>query len=260
MPSEVVRSAAECSGQVDARPMEELDSCAHDAIRQILTRAAAGDEMAMRLFVERVHLFVRCLELLQTAQPEKLRALAAERSRWPVLLSLNPQDMRIAQQRLRDLTLGEKALAPTRSNQRTDRRIFWTRMAQFAVSECDCTRVMVPILASLAASAGVAPKRIPHMAWRTPLDATCYFMRDGCICIADWEKLCLNLSKPITKTNFKEWWEVVRRFAYEYWDSSPAAYASALKIIGQPDIGEAIRRNMAFDRLEQALRGLTGAR
>ena len=260
MPSERLRSPAELSGEVDNHSLEELCSQALNSHRQILIRAVAGDERAMHFFADRVRMSVHCLEILEKAQGEKLRALAEQCPWWPVKLSLNPQDIQIAKHRLRNLSVGQKALTPTRSGQRVDRRSFWTRLAAWAVDECyNITRTVVPMLERHAQSAGAKPNRVKQKLWGTPVQATYYYLPEGVLCIADWEKRCIGLSKPITKENFESWREVVRGFVREFWDSSASGYRAALDLTktGQQKRTEAERRSMALDRVEQALRSLT---
>jgi hypothetical protein len=260
IPGERLRSAAEIAGEVDSRSLDDLYSQALDSHRQLLIRAAAGDERAMYFLADRVGMAARYLEILEEAQPEKLRALAQQYPRWPVLLSLNPQDIEIARDRLRRLCVGQKALTPTRSGQRVDRRSFWTRLAAWAVDECyNITRTVVPVLEHHAKCAGARPKRVKERLWGTPVEATYYYLPEGVLCLTDWEKQCVHLSKPVTKENFGSWWKAVRGFVREFWHCSASGYATALDHTktGQHTKTEPERRSMAFDRVEQALRGLT---
>lgn len=265
-PAEQFRAVAEIAPLLDERPLEQLIEEVEGILKQLLHRAHRGDKRAIRLFTATVRRSVSSLSTLAAQQPEKVRAEAEEEPRWPVLLSRNPQDQAIAESLIHDLHVGEKATTPTRPGQKVDRRNLWTKLASLAVNECEITAKFVPVFEAHAANAGASPQRIKVKVWATSLSATGYDLEEEGIVIADWQKKCVSLSKPITKQNFKDWWQAVKGFVLEYWQTSPEAYASALKYIGDGSLKKGRRykedrkRNLALYAVHDALESLLGVR
>ncbi len=277
LPSETIWSDEELSGMVDNRSLDELISGATDTARQMLIRAAAGDEVAIRFFSNHVRLCTRALEHLEKKQPEKLRAWAEQCPRWPVLLARTsppakpddakrdsrryPKDLEAVLARLHKLNVGSKALIPSAPGRRADS--FWTHLAAWAAEECCSAATIVKVYEHKAEAAGAKPLRSVIRLWSTPIEATYHCVREGSIVaalvITDWEKKCVSLTMPITRQNFKDWNTVVREFVRECFHSSAALYKKALGEVqtGQVRADETLRRNRALDYVTQALGTLT---
>jgi hypothetical protein len=231
MPSEQPRSPEEIAAGIDTRSFEELLPQATEPLGQLLTRAAAGNETAIRFFAYRVYDLARQLETLEKFQPAKLRAVAETFDRWPVLLSHNPGDIDIATTRITDLRVGEKAFPQTSQGQKFARDSYWTRLAAAAAEECQIAGKLVCILDDAQARHFLGTKRVKDKLWRVSVCATWYGLPDGLLEIRDWERDCAKLSQPISKDNFKAWWTAIREYVREYWYCSESAYHTALSFI-----------------------------
>jgi len=187
-----------------------------------------------------------------------VRVDAATFSDWPVLLSLNPQDINSAMQELKSLGVGTRSPLPSKPGQRVDRRNFWTRLATQALAACAANKRLVPELRDFAS--GAKRERQTREFWpQTRAKATYYYLANGdVVIITDWQSKCVKLSGPISKHNFQKWWDVVKWCVLDYWKNPKGNYAEALKKIGQANEPEWRRRNLAIDRLEQALRSRLG--
>jgi hypothetical protein len=277
MPSEEIRSDEELSRMVDNRSLDELVSGANDSAKQMLIRAAAGDEEAIRFFSNHVRLCTRALEHLEKKQPEKLRTWAEQCPRWPVLLARTsppakpddpkrdsrryPKDLEAVLARLHKLNVGSKALIPSGPGRHPGS--FWTHLAAWAAEECRSAATIVKIYEHKAEAADAKPRRSVIRLWNKPIEATYYYVREGSIVaalvITDWEKKCVSLTTPITQENFEGWNTVVREFVRECFHSSAALYKKVLGEVqtGQVGADETLRRNRALDYVTQALRILT---
>jgi hypothetical protein len=82
--------------------------------------------------------------------------------------------------------------------------------------------------------------------------------------IADWQRQCVTLPKPITTANFKDWWNVAKLCLLEFWkscDSGGRIYDQALsKISDRKAPKEFQKRNRAVVQVRKALRSLVGLR
>lgn len=254
---ETLKSIAEIAALKDKRTLEELTEQAEAALKQLLARAHSGDERAVLLYASTVRRSVFSLERLAGQQPDKVQTVAEKHPRWPVLLSLNPQDIKRAKAELRRLHLGRKCDTPTRSDQRLDPHNFWTLLAKRALNVCQINKVLVPSFE--AHSEGAVRERKTLKFWGAPVGATYYSLPNGfeVIIITDWQKQCVNLPDQITTADFDDWWRVIKACVLQYWHNPGGNYAEALKQVGQREEDECRRRSMAMDRVKQALRSLT---
>jgi hypothetical protein len=203
---------------------------------------------------------VRDLKSVEERQRTKVTAIAETSTNWPVLLSLNPQDIKWAKDYLLKLEVGSKAPTPTRPGQRIDSRNFWTRLAREALRAC---RINIRLVPALEAHCAEATKECQSMKiWRTQTKATYHTLPNGdVIILADWQKQCVKLSEPITDNNFKDWWGVMKLCVLEHWKSIPEDYAKALaKISDKTAATEFQKRNLALGQVRKALCSLTGLR
>ena len=263
------REAAEVAQLIDPRSIAELGEQADSATEprnQLLYRAHHGDDKALALFARLARESVDALATLARFEPERVRRIAATYPQWPVLLSLNPQDLRHTKQALKELAVGSQALTPTRVGQRVDPRNFWTRLALAALDACDRARKNTP---PLQEHARAAVKRLPQPRhfWGTRTHTTFYFLANGdAIIITDWHRKCARLAQPITAANFDQWWNVVKLCVLHHWQNKEEiydlpgslSYAEALRSIGQSNKEEWQRRDFALSRVKQTLRSLTG--
>jgi hypothetical protein len=260
LPSEKLEPLEKLAGKIDTRSLDELMSEPTYATGQLLLRACCGDEQAIFFFAMRVSEHVYYLETLSKYQPDKVRSLASTYDRWPVLLSLNPQDIQIAMDQIKSLNVGAAAAMPTRTGQKVDRRIYWTRLVQWAIGECMTCGMYVKILERLAAKRKASAKTVETKIWNKSVHATCWYLRDGntynALVITEWEKHCASLAVPITDRNFNEWWSVVQEFTREALYSSEELYSAALREIGQTNRPKYERRSMALDRVRQTLKSM----
>jgi len=254
---EELKSQADIAALADARPLDDLVAQIEADMKQLLIRAHTGDRRAILLCAAIVRRAVRSLERLAIAQPDTVQTVAETHPRWPVLLSLNPQDIKQAKDQLRRLHVGQKAETPTRPGQRLDPHNFWTLLADRALNVCQINRVLVPILE--AHCGGTFRERKEVKFWGRVVGATYHYLpnRSEVIIIVDWQKQCASLSEQITPANFNAWWDVIKACVLEHWKNPRGNYAEALKTIGQPDKEEWRRRSMALDRVRQALESLT---
>jgi hypothetical protein len=229
-------------------------------MEQIFARALCGDEQAIRLMISTARGAVRALENLEKRQPAKLQARAEENSDWPVLLSLNPQDIKHAEERIAQLKVGTKATIPRRPNQKLDPQNLWTQLAAAAVQECEDNKVTVSEFEKHCV--GAKRKRRNRKFWGTPAAATIYSLGySDVVIIADWEKQCVKLSAPITPSNVSQWWHVVKFWVLEYWWSSEKTYKTAIaKIFDKTAPKEFQKRNRALAQVRKAFRSLVGLR
>jgi len=245
--------ADEIARRVDNRPLAELESQVADAFRQILVRAHAGDDNALFSYFKTVRQAVMSFENLVTHEPDRLSAIAAQSSHLPVLLSLNPQDIEAAKERLRLLKVGTKAILPTRPGQRTDWRIYWTQLAIFAFNACnENIRIMPTIEAQLT---GAKQSRVKCKYWETDVLGTEYTLSNGDkLTVADWQKDCAKLAGKVTADNLKQWREIIKLCVLEFWNRKTTDYHAALKIVGKTGELESTRRHSAMNRTLQAFK------
>jgi hypothetical protein len=247
------------SADVDERPILVLRNQLTDALSQILCRAHSGDDQAISEFVLTVRRAVLSLGRLSGFEPDRVRAEAERVSHWPVLLSLNPQDIKHAKQHLSSLCVGAKAMTPTRKGQRLDRENFWTRLAFRAFCVCQEAGYFVPALKSHCG--GLRGQRHTARCWGTEHAVTAYRRKGGStIAFADWQADAARLSRPVNDSNFKQWWAAARASVIEYWNHFRTEYDEALRHVGCVQRDETTRRNLAVDRLKQSFKSLTGVR
>jgi hypothetical protein len=277
MPSELLLSSKQLKKKISTVSLDTILSQHRGSIGQLFIRAAAGDEEAISRFVERVCDLVRQLENLEKYQPKKIRAVAETRLRWPILLSRacatpgkSPKrmmELEAAKSRLWNLGVGKGAIIHIRQDQRTDWANYWTRLAAWAVEECLETRAIVAILLHHADRYGARSYPVKLKFWEARIEADIYVIEERSfiaeLLITEWQRRCLELTIPISKNNLDAWKYVLAEFTREaFFCSRKKLYASALNVIGQKDRTESDRRNMALDRVEQALRSFarTGSR
>lgn len=253
-------SADEIAARIDKRALLELLEQRDTLMRQVCVRAAHGDTQAISLMISTARGVITALGSIEQLQPEKLQSAAEVSSTWPVLLSLNAQDIGHAKERLRRLKVGNKATTPRRPGQRLDPQNFWTVLAQAALKACEDNRAIVPVLRNVAA--GVKRERKTVKFWQTSAKATFYYLTNSdIIIITDWEKQCVRLPRPITEMNFKQWWSVVQFCVLERWDANNQDYQAALaKISDGTALKEFQKRNLAMSQVRKALRSLVGLR
>jgi hypothetical protein len=250
-----LRPLKEIAVQRNDRTLEQLLNEVGDAIRQLLCRAHCGDQRAIATIFVAIHHAVEALEHLAKNAPKKVRAVAETLPRWPVLLSLNPQEIEHVKRDLKSLGVGTKALTPTRPGQRRDPRNLWTRIADESYAICRRCKHDVPELETVCRGTKRQRKTVKY--WETVAKATYYQLSDGTpVIITDWQKQCKHLSEPITDANFKNWWKVVKLVVLQYWTNPEGNYREALNLIGNKDEDEWRRRGRALERIEQAFRSL----
>ena len=264
------RDIAEIRQLIDTRSVTQLGDLAEntaDPRNQLRYRAHCGDDKALALLARLVHDSVGALYDLARFEPDRVRRIAATYSQWPMLLSLNPQDIKQAKQILEWLTVGSQAFPPTRRGQHVDPRNFWTRLALAAYNACQRAQEYTPILQEHAKTA-IKCETHKRSFWKIETRTTWHFLANGdAIIIADWHKRCARLAKPITAANFPNWWNVVKLCVLHHWQNKEGIYAlpgslsygEALKQVGQADKKESDRRSLALDRVKQALRSLKPA-
>lgn len=249
----------EIARRVDKRPMRELELQVEDALQEILTRAHAGDDDALALYFYIARQTVMSFDNLVRHELKRTRAFAEMSPDLPVLLSLNPQDIKAAKERVRLLNVGTKAMMPTRSGQRTDRRNLWTRLAIFAHNACCQNSRLVPEIEKNLI--GAKQRRVKRKVWGTIEIGTEYTLPDGSwVVIADWQreggKLAgqANLTGQITADNFNQWRSVIKMCVLEFWHRSKDNYNKALKEVGNSGESESYRRHLAMNRTLQAFK------
>jgi hypothetical protein len=246
-------SVEEIRGKVDKRPLGELELQIKDAFQQILTRAHTGDDKALGLFFILTRQAVMSFESLVTHELKRTRAVAEQSPNLPVLLSLNPQDIEAAKERARLLNVGARAILPTRTGQRTDRRNHWTKLAIFAFNACMENIQRIPQLELQLSNA--KQRLVTRKLWDFIEHGTKYTLPNGKeIVIADWQKKCAKLAPPITADNFNHWKNAVKICVLIFWKDSAVEYAKALKIIGDSGTLESSRRHLAMNRTLQAFK------
>ncbi|MGA9779316.1 MAG: hypothetical protein ACLPRE_10470 [Limisphaerales bacterium] len=112
------RPTEEIAALVDKRPLEELADQIEPLVHQILCRAYTDDAAALRKFAHIVRGAVNALGRLTQFRVAAAKTVAATFPTWPVLLSLNPQEIQRAKDELLCLGVGTQAPAPTRPGQR----------------------------------------------------------------------------------------------------------------------------------------------
>ena len=267
-PRNELRRAKEIATMVDKRPISQLLGQAADALGQMLYRAHCGDKEAIQAYVLASYHAVASLQTLTKHQPVKVQGQAEMFSHWPVLLSLNPQDISDAKQHLKSLGVSTKSLLPTRPGQRVNYRHHWTQLALLALTACARNKVVVPAMKALCA--GAKSERKTMQLWGTQLGATFYQLANGdVVVIADWQAQCTKLSsKPISEQNFEQWWSVMEPCILEYWRNPMGNYAEAISRIRWEDTpepersgqnhSEARKRAHAIHQIKRALRPLVG--
>ncbi len=249
----------EIARRVDKRPLRELELQIEDALQEILARAHAGDDDALARYFFIARATVMSFDNLVRHELIRTRAFAEMSPNLPVLLSLNPQDIEAAKERVRLLNVGTKAMMPTRSGQRTDRRNLWTRLAIFAFHACFENARRVPQIEKNLA--GAKPRRVQRKLWGTTEIGTEYTLPDGSwVVIADWQREGGNLAGQasltgqITADNFKHWQSVIKMCVLEFWNRSKDNYDKALKTVGTSGENESYRRHLAMNRTLQAFK------
>jgi hypothetical protein len=192
-PTDRIRYAKEIAALVDKRRLAELHGQVADALSQMLYRAHCGDQQAVKAYVLATNHAVDSLQTLAKHQPLKVRRQSQTYSHWPVLLSLNPQDIEDAQQRLKSLGVGTNSILPTKSGQRVDYRHPWTQLALLALTACAKNKHAIPELVALCAGAK-SERKVLKLWERTEHGATLYQLGNGdVVIIADWQEKCTKL-------------------------------------------------------------------
>ena len=243
----------EIARSVDKRTLSELDSQVADAFQQLIVRAHAGDDAALGLYFVIVQKAVMSFDNLVRHEPDRLRAIAEQSPNLPVLLSLNPQDIAAAKERLQFLKVGTKAILPTRPGQRTDRRNIWTRLATYAFDACmKCSQEMPQIEKTVGGTNG---QRVEKKLWETIELETRYVLPNGSqLEVADWQRDCAKLGGKITPDNLNQWRDCIKFCVLEFWKRSPDDYNLALKTVGATGELESSRRHLAMNRTLQAFK------
>jgi hypothetical protein len=250
-----LRPLKEIAGKRDKRPHEMLLDEVKGAIEQLLIRAHCGDQMAIVTLVTAIHHSVEALEHLAKHSPQKVKLAAEVFPRWPVLLSLNRQEIQHVKEYLKSLGVGTKARTPTRPGQRLDPRHLWTHIADEAYAICRRCKHVVPELEWLCQGVKGECKILRY--WRTEAKVMYYLLPDGkVVIIADWQKKCKRLSEPITEANFGDWWKAVRMCVLQYWMNPEGNYLEALRVFGNEKQKDWWRRNRALDAIKNTFRSL----
>ena len=250
------RSSREIAKCVDNRPLPQLRDEVDAAMKQVMIRAATGNEEAIRLLYWHLKFSIKTLEAIEKGEwLKRVRTIAETCPDWPVLLSLNPQVVKHEKERLRILHVGTKAPTPRKSGQRINPRSYWTDLAATAFKACQDIKILLPELKKHCR--GVKRQRRLHKLWGRSIKVSIYNLPPDVIVIADWEEQCARLSLPVTSNNFEPWWNAVQRHVLEYWNNAPDEYNEALRQIGQKESQkEYARRNMAEDRIKRAFRSV----
>jgi hypothetical protein len=253
------RAVEEIARRVDKRPLGELVAQVEDAFKQILVRAHAGDDDALGWYFYIARQTVLSFDNLVRHELDRTRAVAELGSDLPVLLSLNPQDIKAAKERVRLLNVGAKAILQTRPGQRTDQRNLWTRLAIYAFNACLENSRCVPGIETHYA--GAKQRRVKRKLWGTIEKGTEYKLPDGSwVVIADWHKECVKLAGQITADNFNQWRSVIKICVLEFWNRSKDNYNKALNEVGNLNNTvpkyrvESYRRHLAMNRTLQAFK------
>jgi hypothetical protein len=250
----------EIARRLDKRPLSKLEAQVADALKQIVARAHTGDDNALASYFKTARYTVMSLDNLVRHEPKRMRTIAERSSDFPVLLSLNPQDIKAATKRLQLLNVGAKAILPTRSGQKTDRRNLWTRLAIYAFNAClENFRRVQQIETQLT---GAKQNRVKRKLWGTIENGTEYKLPDGKrTVIADWQRECVKLAGQITADNFNQWRSVVKICVLDFWKHSNRDYIEALDEVGNPKdkdgnpkLKECNRRHLAINRTLQAFK------
>jgi hypothetical protein len=184
-PAGTPRPTKKIAALVDKRPLEEVADQVEPLFHQILCRAYTGDAAALRKFAQIVCGAVEALGRLAQFRPAAMKTVAETFPTWPVLLSLNPQEIQRVKDELLRLGVGTKAPAPTRPGQRLDPHNFWTQLAARAFETCRSNKYIVPVLRAHCARTRRKPKT--RKFWKTEAKATIYTGADGSvIVIPDW--------------------------------------------------------------------------
>jgi hypothetical protein len=255
----------EIARRVDKRPLHELKLQIDDALSEIIARAHKGDNSALGFYIYIARATVESFDNLVRHELKRTQAFAEMCPDFPVLLSLNPQDIKAAKERVRKLNVGTKAMLPTRSGQRTDRRNLWTRLAIFAYHACMDNSEVVPQIKTHYA--GSKRRRVKRMLWGTTEIGTEYTSPDGSwVVIADWQsdggKLARQAKRDgqIKAENFNQWRDVIKICVLEFWNRSTSDYKKALKVVGnerhtEPKYTrESYRRHLAVKYTLQAFK------
>ena len=272
-PRDKLRPVGEVRGKVDERPLADLRRLGDDVLKQLLCRATCGDRQALAHFVRITREAVRSLETLAKHQPYKVRAESEMHPDWP--LNLNQHETAWAKQELKRLRVGTKFPLSTRTSLRARRRNVWASLAWDALLACAWNKRVVPALKALAAGSRSERKTLPYSR-QAKARASFYYLGSGdVVIIADWQAKCAKLSGPITKANFKDWWEAMKGCVLQHWQNPEGGSATVLKLI--PDAREKEsssdkprsdeyykqnkeyrKRNFALARVKQAFEGLVG--
>ena len=174
----------EIARRVDKRPSHELELQVEDALQEIVARAHTGDDDALALYFYLSRVTVTSFDKLIRYELKRTRAFAEMCPDLPVLLSLNPKDIDAAKERVRLLNVGKKAMMPSRSGQRTDRRNLWTRLAISAFQACMDNSSLVPQINQKLT--GTKQRRVKRKLWGTIEGGTEYTFPNGSwVVIAD---------------------------------------------------------------------------
>jgi hypothetical protein len=167
-----IRPIEKIATLVDKRSLSELKEQAKNALMQMLYRAHCGDRDAMLEYILYTRAAVASVRTLANHRTVNVRAKAETFSDWPVLLSLNPQDIATAKQELTSLGVGTRSPLPTKPSQHWDRHNFWTQLAEQAVTACADNKRRVPALKAFCAR--TKPRRQTLKFWGTRVRLTYY--------------------------------------------------------------------------------------
>jgi len=255
--SEKLRPLPEIAAGRDMRTPEQLSKQVAEAITQLLRRAHCGDKEAVARVILSAIRAVEALEHLTKFQEEAVRAEAKGQPRWPVLLSLNPKEIKHVKEHLESLRVGLNARTQTWHGQKFDPRNFWTRLAVAAYTACVRCKIAVPELERPCS--GIKGSRKSLKWWRTEVMATYYSLPSGkVVIIPDWQRACKRLPE-LTHDSFDDWWRVVRLCILQYWQNPMGNYREALEQIpDEQETDEARKRDRALARTKQAFRSAVG--
>ena len=243
--------------------LDEVLENIHKGIGQLVFRSHAGEkkerERAMELFFILVRTTINNLEQLADFHFAELKSIAERYPEWPVMLSLNPQDISYRLSRLERLKVGRKAVTPTAKGQRVNFRNPWTLLAKRALDVCALNIHLVRKLRGF--TRGAKRERRHFKFFGTPVYGTFYTLENqDMIGIADWQETCASLAFPITASNFDRWWRAISGCVLGCWHANPGEYKKALSKLEKAHGDETIKRNLAMTYLRQAFRSLVGLR
>lgn len=262
------RSVEEILARMDKRSLPELEEQLNSAFQQLLARAfivervhhpvdapIPDEEKPLWRLIQIVRAMVDSLSRLVEHRPGLVNPIAEQQATWPVSLSLNPLQIKLAMDMLSELGVGRKAATPTGPGQRVDPNNYFTQLANRAYQACRFNAYLTRELVLHGENAVAISGQLKF--WSTRCASKTYVLPDkSWIVVPEPDKIAA-LSEPVTQENFRQWREAVKLHVLAYWSSFPEKYAEALRQIGKENKEkEYTRRKDALNAVKQAFRSL----